>query len=176
MPRGTLVSETKHVGGCLCGAIRYEACQAPVFTALCHCRMCQQWSGSAMLATATFDQEAVAFTAGEPKVHWSSQVMERGFCGDCGSSLFTRYVSGGVLDGLISISLGTLDDPEVAPPDVHYGAEGELSWMRRDDGLTRIRIDTDDPSCQNELFERLLRHASAKRRAPAPNPGDGHPE
>ena len=169
------MGETRHAGGCLCGAIRYEARQAPVFSALCHCHMCQQWSGSAMLGTATFDQEAVTFTAGEPRVHWSSPVMARGFCGDCGSSLFTRYVSGGVFDGLISIALGTLDEPEIAPPDVHYGAEGELSWMRRDDGLTRIRIDTDDPSCQNELFERMLRHVSSRGQAPAPDPGDGHP-
>lgn len=61
---------------------------------------------------------------------------------------------------MIFIGLGTLDDPEIAPPAVHYGAEGELSWMRRDDGLARIRIDTDDPADQNTLFETMLRHAS----------------
>ena len=154
------MSETNHSGGCLCGAIRYEARKAPKFSVLCHCHMCQQWTGSAMLATAAFDRDAVAFTAGEPRVHRSSAVGERGFCGECGSSLFTRYASGGAFDDVIFIGLGTLDDPEIAPPDVHYGAEGELSWMRRDDGLARICIDTDDPADQNALFERMLRHAS----------------
>ena len=118
--------------------------------------MCQQWTGSAMLGTAAFDRDAVAFTAGTPQVHWSSSVCERGFCGTCGSSLFTRYSSGGAFDSVIFMGLGTLDDPEAVPPDIHYGAEGELSWMRRDDGLPRISIDTDDPAQQNGLFDQML--------------------
>ncbi|MBT5434673.1 MAG: GFA family protein [Rhodospirillaceae bacterium] len=150
------MTETRHAGGCMCGAIRYEADRDPRFSALCHCHMCQQWSGSAMLGTAAFDRDAVVFTAGEPKVFWSSDVCERGFCGDCGSSLFTRYSSGGAFDVVLFVGLGTLDDPEIAPPDVHYGAEGELSWMRRDDGLTRICIDVIDPAEQNALFEKML--------------------
>ena len=154
------MSRIIHRGGCMCGKVRYEARQAPRFSALCHCRMCQQWTGSAMLGTAGFDRDAVTFTAGEPRIHRSSTVGERGFCGDCGSSLFTRYASGGVLDGMIFMALGTLDDPEVAPPGVHYGAEGELSWMRRDDGLARICIETDDPAAQNPLFEAMLRLTS----------------
>ena len=153
---GACMADTRHTGGCLCGAIRYEIRSSPRFTALCHCRMCQQWSGSAMLGTAAFDRDTVVFTAGTPQVHWSSSVCERGFCGTCGSSLFTRYSSGGAFDSVIFMGLGTLDDPEAAPPDIHYGAEGELSWMHRDDGLPRISIDTDDPAQQNGLFEQML--------------------
>ena len=49
--------------------------------------------------------------------------------------------------------------------------------MRRDDGLTRIRIDTDDPSCQNELLEKLLRHNFGEgASAGIQSPGDGPPE
>ena len=44
----------------------------------------------------------------------------------------------------------------VSGPDVHYGAEAELSWMQREDGLARVRIDVDDPGEQNDLFERLM--------------------
>ena len=82
-------------GGCMCGAIRYEARQPVLFTVMCHCHMCQQWTGSPMLGTAAFDREAVTFTKGTPKTHESSSVCERGFCGECGSSLFTKYFSGG---------------------------------------------------------------------------------
>ena len=151
---------TKRAGGCMCGAIRYEARRARRFSVLRHCRMRRQWTGGAMLGTTAFDRDAVTFTAGEPRVHRSSSVCERGFCGDRSSSLFTRYASGGVFDEVIFIGLGALDDPETAPPAVHYGAEGELSWMRRDDGLPRIRIDTDDPADQNALFENMLRSAT----------------
>lgn len=147
---------TGRSGGCLCGAVRYETLGEPRFSPLCHCRMCQRWTGSAMLATVAFDRDAVVFTKGEPRVYWSSGVSERGFCPNCGSSLFTRYASGGAFDGIIFIAMGTLDDPESVRPDVHYGAEAELSWMRREDGLARVHIDVDDPGEQNALFKRLM--------------------
>lgn len=150
------MSGTGRGGGCLCGAVRYEISGEPKFSPLCHCRMCQRWTGSAMLATVAFGRDAVVFTQGEPRVYWSSDVSERGFCSDCGSSLFTRYASGGAFDGIIFIALGTLDDPESVHPDVHYGAEAELSWMWREDGLQRVHIDVDDPGEQNALFERLM--------------------
>ena len=51
---GACMADTRHTGGCLCGAIRYETRSSPRFTALCHCRMCQQWSGSAMLGHSCF--------------------------------------------------------------------------------------------------------------------------
>ncbi len=153
------MTETKHTGGCMCGAIRYEASQPPKFSVLCHCHMCQQWTGSAMLGSAAFDKEAISFTKGTPKLYGSSSVGERGFCGDCGSSLFTRYVTGGVFDTVIFMALGTLDDPEITKPVAHYGAEGEISWMHRDDGLPRIHIDVDDPAEQNALYEELMANA-----------------
>ena len=57
---------------------------------------------------------------------------------------------------MIFISLGSLDDPEIGKPDIHYGVESEVSWIHRDDSTPRIRIDVDNPEEQNELFERIL--------------------
>ena len=144
------------LGGCMCGAIRYEATGPLMFVVLCHCRMCQQWTGSAMLGSATFPKGSVNFVKGTPKIHQSSAVCDRGFCGECGSSLFTQYAAGSVFDSVKFVSIGTLDDPERAHPNVHYGAEAELSWMRRDDGLQRICIDVDNPAQQEELFKNLM--------------------
>ena len=129
------MSAAKHTGGCLCGAIRYETDEAPLFIGTCHCRMCQQWTGSPMLGAASFASESVSFWKGSPKIYQSSSVSERGFCVACGSSLFTRYFSGGAFDNITHVMIGTLDDPEVGKPHFHYGAEAELSWMKRDDGV-----------------------------------------
>ena len=155
---------TSIVGGCVCGTIRYEAREPILFTVLCHCHMCQQWTGSAMLGSATFARNSVVFTNGAPKIHQSSSVCERGFCGECGSSLFTRYSSDGAFDKVLFISIGTLDYPELAKPEIHYGAEGELSWMHREDGLPRIAIDVDDPAKQGALFEELMRQGMERNR------------
>ncbi len=148
-------------GGCMCGRIRYSASRPHRFTAVCHCRMCQRWSGSAMLGTVAFEKGCVTFMTAEPETYPSSLVCDRGFCATCGSSIFTRYRSGGAFDDVLFVALGTLDDPEIAQPDVHYGAEGELSWMHRDDGVPRIPIDVDDPGGQNALFERMVEAVSA---------------
>ena len=149
----------KHTGGCLCGTVRYEAIQSNMLTVICHCRMCQRWTGSAMWGSVTFDRKAVSFIEGVPKIYSSSSVLERGFCQNCGSSLFARYLSGGAFDTVIFIGLGSLDDPEICKPDIHYGVESEISWIHQDDSIPRIRIDVDDPSEQNELFERMIEDA-----------------
>lgn len=149
------MTAAKHTGGCLCGAIRYEISESPMIKINCHCRMCQQWTGSSMLAAATFDSQAVSYTKGTPKLYQSSSVSERGFCSDCGSSMFTRYFSGGVFDNVIHILIGTLDEPDIGEPDCHYGTESEISWMHRDDGIPRVRIDGEVTE-QNALFEKML--------------------
>ena len=156
------MSDIKHTGGCLCGAIRYETRDCPVFKGTCHCRMCQQWTGTPMLSAAAFDTTAVTFTKGSPKVYQSSAVSERGFCPECGSCLFTRYFSGGDFDRLTHIMQGTLDNPEIGQPHFHYGAESELSWMHREDGIPRIRIDVDDPAEQNALFAQMIASAASQ--------------
>jgi hypothetical protein len=38
---------TRFIGGCLCGAVRYECSVDPLFMGNCHCRDCQKASGSA---------------------------------------------------------------------------------------------------------------------------------
>ena len=39
-----------HVGGCLCGTIRYRLMSEPVDPGYCHCRMCQRFSGAPVMA------------------------------------------------------------------------------------------------------------------------------
>lgn len=56
-------------GGCLCGAIRYQADAAPEWVAYCHCRMCQKALGSIFGVFAAFPLDAFRYTQGEPRYH-----------------------------------------------------------------------------------------------------------
>lgn len=132
-------------GGCLCGAIRYESSEPPIRAGICHCRMCQKSTGSAFEVIAKFSWAALRFTRGGPKLYRSSSIKEKGFCRDCGSLLFDRYL---VQTGISSpdtvwVHLGTLDYPESVTIDFHTGVESQLPWAHFDDDLPKNRCDED---------------------------------
>jgi len=149
-------------GGCQCGAVRYALYALPEQAHLCHCRMCQKAVGNAFAALAPIRLEDFAWTKGTPAVFLSSSAAERGFCSACGTPLFFRYVDSEWID----VTIGSLDDPEHVPPELHYGAESRLSWLKRldvlpsenttDDGLTGVpreiisfqHPDHDDPELE----------------------------
>jgi hypothetical protein len=120
-------------GGCLCGAVRYEARVSTSENWYCHCRMCQKSSGSAVSTSAIIPKAQLHMIRGEPKFYQSSKFVERGFCADCGSPLFFRPTN----EGWISILSGTLDNPELAPPEAHYGVESQISWLKIYDDLIK---------------------------------------
>ncbi len=135
-------------GGCMCGAVRYELSEPPSGGGTCHCRTCQRQSGSAFIATAGFSESALHFTKGEPKCYQSSSIMTRSFCADCGSPITNQYlVALGDLylpqPDIVYVHIGTLDEPEAAPIECHYGVERQLPWVHFDDGLPRTRMDED---------------------------------
>ncbi len=138
-------SPNKITGGCLCGAIRYESSEPPVKAGTCHCRMCQKSTGSAFMVMAAFSRTALRFTKGEPKLYRSSSIKEKGFCPDCGSLLFDRYLvrTGKSNPDMVWVQLGTLDHPEAVSIDFHTGVESQLPWVHFDDGLPRYRCDED---------------------------------
>ena len=124
-------------GGCLCGAVRYEASETPLRTGFCHCRMCQKSNGTPFAVGVYFHNAAFRFTRGEPKLYRSSDTAERGFCSVCGSRLIFRPLDG----PLVAVEAGSLDHPEEISPEYHTGVEGWLPWLKLDDKLPRRRTD-----------------------------------
>jgi len=128
------MSENPLEGGCLCGAVRYAAAGAPLFTALCHCSMCRRANAAPAVAWAMFATEQVRFTKGTPAHYASSPEARRGFCAACGTQIsFTASF----LPGLIDITIGSLDRPEAVPPALHYWDKKRLPWMKFADDLPR---------------------------------------
>ncbi len=119
-------------GGCLCGAIRYQVAWPPTRTNICHCRMCQRWSGSAFAVGAEFPADAVSWTK-EPTLFQSSERGFRSFCSQCGSSIGYHWPD----DGAIWLVVGTFDEPVRASPQCHIFSEEQMPWADIDDSLTR---------------------------------------
>ncbi|QFT58082.1 Glutathione-dependent formaldehyde-activating enzyme [Sulfitobacter sp. THAF37] len=76
------------IGKCLCGAVRITVTDPVGWVGVCHCAMCRRWSGS-VFACFPAAPETVAIS-GPVKIHASSSLAERAFCGDCGSHLWMR--------------------------------------------------------------------------------------
>jgi hypothetical protein len=97
-------------GRCLCGAVRFEVSGPLVGVTLCHCVECRRWHGHVCAMTAAH-QDRLRFVTNQG-LRWidspeSDAHARRGFCVECGSSLFWDAPD----RDTISISAGTLDPP-----------------------------------------------------------------
>ena len=113
------------VGGCQCGAVRYALYAQPTNPHVCHCRMCQKAFGGYFAPLAGVPLGDFAWVKGAPGIFKSSEAVERGFCRDCGTPLFFRYLD----KDRISVSLGSLDDPARVAPARQDGVESRLPFV-----------------------------------------------
>jgi hypothetical protein len=118
-------SETTLTGGCQCGAVRYRLHQIPTEPSICHCRMCQKAFGSFFAPLAGVQLDKFEVTRGKLSIFKSSDIVERGFCRDCGTPLSFRYLA----KNRISVSIGSLDEPHRVKPIVQDGIEGRLPYF-----------------------------------------------
>lgn len=118
-------------GGCACGGVRYEV-RGPLRDIIaCHCEQCRRTSGHFVAATAC--RRSAFSMPRSDTLKWFVAVpgFRRGFCGECGSSLFFEEVGG----ERVSIAAGTLDSSRglriahhifVAEAGHYYGLESEV--------------------------------------------------
>ena len=123
----------KHSGGCLCGAIRFEA-SAPIGNInQCHCLNCQKASGAGASANVLMDTAALRFIKGEPKIFVdtadSGTKLNRGFCGDCGSPLFSQRQN---MMGKLVLKVGALDDSSGSGIVMNIWTSSARPWVLTD--------------------------------------------
>jgi hypothetical protein len=124
-------------GRCLCGAVVYRV-QGPLGDVLiCHCEECRRWHGHASATTAVAREDLILLD--ERRLRWiqsprSDARARRGFCGECGSSLF--WDAPGYKT--ISIAAGTLDPPtELRVASHWFVSQAGDYYALPDDGLPR---------------------------------------
>ena len=96
-------------GGCQCGAVRYRVEGGLENPHLCHCRMCQKAAGNYFMPLAGAVRQKIVVTRGEPGWFHSSDIVRRGFCAKCGSTLVWQ-IKGGKHQ---SVSAQAFEDPSV---------------------------------------------------------------
>jgi hypothetical protein len=95
-------------GGCLCRGVRYEVRGKLRDVIACHCVQCRRMSGHFVDATACRRGAFTLVKAETLKWYVAVQGFRRGFCSECGSSLFFEEEGG----ERVSIAAGSLDTPQ----------------------------------------------------------------
>ena len=114
-------------GGCQCGGVRFRA-ERLGRASICHCRMCQKAMGG--FFGPFVDVYEFVWTRGAPKYFQSSNLVKRGFCGDCGTPLSFEGEGWPV-----NIAIGAFDHPQDIPPTLQVGTEGKLPYIHALSGL-----------------------------------------
>ena len=122
-------------GGCLCGALRYEARRDPLFAGLCYCADCRRASGSGFIPFMSFSSAALSIR-GETRQHRSRAarggVAVRNFCPACGGLVFGGEAG---RDSSLNLYAGSLDDPALFLPTMAIFTRGRPSWAILPAGL-----------------------------------------
>ena len=120
-------------GGCSCGATRYRMLSAPLIVHCCHCSWCQRETGSAFAINALIETDRLQLLCGEVEVHAAPTASGSGqdisSCVRCKVVLWSRYALPEIADRVRFVRVGTLDQPALAPPDVHIFTGSQQSWF-----------------------------------------------
>lgn len=118
-------------GGCTCRAVRYRMIGTPLFVHCCHCRWCQRETGAAFALNAMIESGRVVQLHGilevinTPSNSGKGQKISR--CPVCHIALWSNYAGAG--DAIRFVRVGTLDEPDRLPPDIHIFTSSKQPWV-----------------------------------------------
>lgn len=119
------MTDDLHVGGCQCGAVRFEANGDPKFVSNCHCYSCRKATGAAFSTWVGFNENHVRWTRGGPDIFNSSPGVSRGYCRSCGTPL---TYAGEKWAGEIHFLVGVFDNPDAFTPRNESFTDDALLW------------------------------------------------
>jgi hypothetical protein len=122
---------TPYDGGCTCRFVRYRIMSKPLYVHCCHCRWCQRETGTSFGLNALIESDRVHLLHGEveivntPSNSGKGQRISR--CPKCHIAVWSNYAAAG--DAIRFIRVGTLDEPDRLPPDIHIFTASKQPWV-----------------------------------------------
>jgi hypothetical protein len=118
-------------GGCDCRSLRYRMDTRPLFVHCCHCRWCQRESGASFALNAMIETDRMSLLAGEPEIMDTPSESGRGQkiarCPKCRIAVWSNYSGAG--PAIRFVRVGTLDEPDHLPPDIHIFTKSKQPWV-----------------------------------------------
>jgi hypothetical protein len=113
---------------------------APLFVHCCHCRWCQRESGASFALNAMIEADRVTSLAREPELvetpsaSGAGQLIAR--CTKCRLALWSNYAGAGPVVKFVRV--GTLDNPDLLPPDIHIFTASKQPWVVIPEGVPAV--------------------------------------
>ena len=129
--------DTKNRGKCACGEVEYEMSASPMFVHCCHCTWCQRETGSAFAINALIESDKVVLLSGYPEFITNpsnsgiGQTIAR--CACCKTALWSNY--GAAKEAVSFLRVGTLNNPNTYPPDIHIFTSTKQEWVQLDSAV-----------------------------------------
>lgn len=148
-------------GGCGCAQVRYQLQSDPLIVHCCHCRQCQRQTGTAFALNALIEADRVELLQGEieeflmPSPSGKGQTIAR--CTQCKVAVWSNYYMGGLKNKIRFIRVGSLDNPDLLPPDIHIFTETKQPWvvLPPDDPAVNVFYDYDSTWSSDSLERRV---------------------
>jgi hypothetical protein len=118
-------------GGCTCRAVRYRMTSKPLVVHCCHCRWCQRETGASFALNAVIEADRVVLLEGQPELVNTPSLSGKGQkisrCPICRIAVWSNYAGAGDLVRFVRV--GTLDEPDRLPPDIHIFTCSKQPWV-----------------------------------------------
>jgi hypothetical protein len=127
-------------GGCTCRFVRYRMTSRPMFVHCCHCRWCQRETGASFALNALIEADRVQLLQGEvviintPSNSGKGQKISR--CPRCHIAVWSNYAGAG--DAIRFVRVGTFDEPDHFPPDIHIFTASKQPWVVLPSGIPAV--------------------------------------
>jgi hypothetical protein len=154
-------------GGCTCRQVRYRLIGRPLIVHACHCRWCQRETGTAHALNALYEADRVVHTSGEPELVITPTASGRdqkiARCPTCRVAVWSNYPQAG--PAVRFVRVGTIDNPDLCPPDIHIYTSSKQSWVTLPAGARAVPefYDLDAVWPAESLERRRLMRATASR-------------
>jgi hypothetical protein len=103
-----------------------------MFVHCCHCRWCQRETGASFALNALIEADRVVLLKGAPEMvmtpTYSGKGQKIARCPHCRIALWSNYAGAG--DAIRFVRVGTLDNPDRLPPDIHIYILSKQPWVK----------------------------------------------
>lgn len=134
------MTEEIYEGGCTCRRVRYRMAGRPLFVHCCHCRWCQRETGASFALNAMIEADRVSLLGDAPELvdtpSQSGKGQKIARCPQCRVAVWSHYAGAG--PAVCFVRVGTLDEPDRAPPDIHIFTASKQPWVVLPPGIPAV--------------------------------------